>query len=146
KGLPLAYDKDLQEDKAPLLDAQRAVTSALEACAGMIATARFRPERMRAALEAGELTATDGAEWLVKQASPCPGAQEPLGRMARTVPQQARRLADLSSRELQAFHPAFAGARRLFDPLRSLAARDLPGGPAPKRVRAEVRRWRRALS
>ncbi|WP_373044413.1 argininosuccinate lyase [Vulgatibacter sp.] len=146
KGLPLAYNKDLQEDKEPVLDAHRTLLASFDATAGMIATARFREERMAAALERGEPCATDAAEWLVAQGVPFREAHEIVGRMARETRDAGRRLAELSEAELVAYHPAFGGAPAIFDPRRSLAARDLPGGPAPKRVAAEVRRWKRVLA
>jgi argininosuccinate lyase len=145
KGLPLAYNKDLQEDKEPVLDAHATLLASFDAMAGMVETARFREDRMEAALERGEPCATDAAEWLVSRGVPFREAHERVGQMAREVRDAGRRLAELTQDELVAYHPAFAGAPSLFDPRRSLEARDLPGGPAPKRVRAEVRRWKRAL-
>lgn len=146
KGLPLAYNKDLQEDKEPVLDAHRTLLTAFDASAGMIATAKFRTDRMEAALERGEPCATDAAEWLVSCGVPFREAHEVVGAMARQVRDAGRRLADLSEEELASFHEAFRGAPAIFDPRRSLEARDLPGGPAPKRVAAEVARWKRHLS
>ena len=146
KGLPLAYNKDLQEDKEPVLDAHRTLLASFDAVAGMMATARFREDRMAAALERGEPCATDAAEWLVSQGVPFREAHEIVGRMAREARDAGRRLAELSEAELVRYHRAFAGAPAIFDPRRSLAARDLPGGPAPRRVAAEVRRWKRLLA
>lgn len=146
KGLPLAYNKDLQEDKEPLLDAHRTLLASFDAMTGTIATARFRRERMAAALERGEPCATDAAEWLVAQGVPFREAHEVVGRMARQTRDAGRRMADLSEEELVAHHPAFAGAPAIFDPMRSLEARNLPGGPAPARVRAEVGRWKKRLA
>lgn len=146
KGLPLAYNKDLQEDKEPVLDAHRTLLASFDAMAGTIATATFRTERMAEALERGEPCATDAAEWLVSRGVPFREAHEIVGRMAREARIAGRRLAELSEEELAAYHPAFAGAPPIFDPMRSLRARDLPGGPAPRRVAAEVRRWKRLLA
>lgn len=145
KGLPLAYNKDLQEDKEPLLDARRTLLDSCGALAPMIATARFRPEAMAAALERGEPCATDAVEFLVAEGMPFRKAHELLGAMARSVREEGRRLADLGPEELAGWHPALAEAKGLFDPARSVRARNLVGGPAPRRVAAEVKRWKRLL-
>ncbi len=146
KGLPLAYNKDLQEDKRPALDALETLVASFDACAGMVATSTFREERLLAALTEGELTATDAAEHLVTKGVPFREAHEIVGRMVRACRAGGRRLADLSPAELAAFHEAFRGAKRLFDPVASLDRRAVVGAPAPKRVRAEVARWERELS
>jgi argininosuccinate lyase len=145
KGLPLAYNKDLQEDKEPLLDAHQTLLATFSAMAGMMATATFLPEPMELALEKGEPCATDAVEFLVRCELPFREAHEIVGRMARDVRLAGRKLADLSDEELRAYHPALEGARDIFDPRISVEQRTLIGGPAPTRVRAEVRRWRRLL-
>ena len=144
KGLPLAYDKDLQEDKRPAFDAAETLTSASGALAGLVGTARFVPERLRAALAEGDLCATDAAEALVAAGVPFRAAHELLGAMVRDARAKGLRLADLPADARSAYHPALA-AEGLFDPERSLARRDVVGGPAPARVREEVRRWRERL-
>jgi argininosuccinate lyase len=145
KGLPLAYDKDLQEDKRPALDAWETLVAAAGALAGLVGTARFLPERLRAALEDGEPCATDAAEHLVAAGVPFRRAHELVGTMVREARERGLRLADLPAEVLSAYHPALAAAEGLFDPERSLARRDVIGGPAPVRVREEVRRWRERL-
>ncbi len=83
KGLPLAYNRDLQEDKEPLFDAVDQVRLALGALTGMIATATFVPERMQAAADAPELAATDLAEWLVERGMPFRDAHAVVGTVVR---------------------------------------------------------------
>lgn len=146
KGLPLAYNKDLQEDKKPALEALQDLTQSFAACAGMMETLTFREERLRAALEEGELTATDAAEHLVQRGVPFREAHELVGRMVRDVRTTGRRLADLMPAELLAYHEAFRGARALFDPVASLSRRTLVGAPAPRRVAAEVKRWQKRFA
>ncbi len=112
KNLPLAYNRDLQEDKRPLLGAPRMLGETLEALAGAVETARFQPERMRAALEGGESLATDAAEYLVDRGVPFREAHEAVGKAA-----------------------AFATRERA-EALRALARRvaHLPPGVRPRRV------------
>jgi argininosuccinate lyase len=146
KGLPLAYNRDLQEDKRPLLGAPRMLVETLEALAGAVETARFRADRMREALEGGEALATDAAELLVERGVPFREAHEAVGQAAAFAAAAGRGLASLTVAEWRRFHPRFDRAvLRCFDPVRSVARRDLPGGPAPRRVAAELRRWEKAL-
>jgi len=146
KSLPLAYNRDLQEDKRPLLGAPRMLVETLDALAGAVETARFQPERMRAALEGGESLATDAAEWLVERGVPFREAHEAVGKAAAFASSSGRPLSGLSVAEWRRFHRRFdRGVLRCFDPERSVARRDLPGGPAPRRVAAELRRWEKLL-
>jgi argininosuccinate lyase len=146
KSLPLAYNRDLQEDKRPLLGAPRMLVETLDALSGAIETARFQPERMRAALEGGEALATDAAEWLVERGVPFREAHEAVGKAAAFASGAGRPLSGLSVAEWRGFHRLFdRGVLRCFDPERSVARRDLPGGPAPRRVAAELRRWEKLL-
>ena len=146
KNLPLAYNRDLQEDKRPLLGAPRMLVETLEALAGAVETARFDSARMREALEGGETLATDAAEYLVERGVPFREAHEAVGKAAAFATQVGQSLASLSLAQWRSFHPRFdRGVSRCFDPERSLARRDLPGGPAPRRVAAEISRWEKEL-
>jgi argininosuccinate lyase len=118
----------------------------LDALAGAVETARFREDRMREALEGGEALATDAAELLVERGVPFREAHEAVGRAAAFASAAGRGLASLTVAEWRRFHRLFDRAvLRCFDPERSVARRDLPGGPAPRRVAAELRRWEKAL-
>jgi argininosuccinate lyase len=146
KSLPLAYNRDLQEDKRPLLGAPRMLVETLDALSGAVETASFQPDRMRAALEGGESLATDAAEWLVERGVPFREAHEAVGKAAAFAAGAGRPLSGLSVAQWRSFHPRFdRGVLRCFDPGRSVARRDLPGGPAPRRVAAELKRWERLL-
>ncbi|HET8723546.1 MAG TPA: argininosuccinate lyase [Anaeromyxobacteraceae bacterium] len=146
KNLPLAYNRDMQEDKRPLLGAPRMLVETLAALEGAVATAAFRADAMRAALEGGEALATDAAEWLVERGVPFREAHEAVGRAAAFAAGAGRPLSSLGVAEWRRFHSRFdRGVLRCFDPERSVARRDLPGGPAPRRVAAEIRRWEKAL-
>jgi len=146
KGLPLSYNRDLQEDKRPLLDAPEALVLSADALAGAVETAEFHAERMAEALGSGEALATDAAEWLVERGVPFREAHEAVGKASAHAVRQGRALAALTADEWKQFHPRFdAGVLACFDARKSLARRELPGAPGPKQVRAELRRWRQAL-
>src|SRR5512142_2418957 len=95
KNLPLSYNRDLQEDKRPLLDAPQALVLSLDAMAGAIETARFEGARMREALESGEALATDAAEYLVEEGVPFREAHEAVGAAAAHASRAGKPLAGL---------------------------------------------------
>ena len=146
KGLPLSYNRDLQEDKRPLLDAPAALVLSADALAGAIETGTFHRERMEEALGSGEALATDAAEYLVERGVPFREAHEAVGKAAAFAVRQGRPMASLTAQEWRGFHRRFEkDVLRCFDARRSLARRELPGAPGPRQVRAELRRWRKAL-
>jgi len=146
KGLPLSYNRDLQEDKRPLLGAPKALVETLEALAGAIATARFDARRMAEALGGGESLATDAAELLVGAGVPFREAHEAVGKAAQYASAAGRTLESLSAAEWRRFHPRFgAGLTPSFDPKESLARREIPGAPGPREVARQIRRWEREL-
>ena len=136
KGLPLAYAKDLQDDKAPLFDAHDLLSLSLGAMAGMIAELRFSPERMRAAAAAGHSTATDLADWLVAKAGvPFREAHHIVGQAVAAADAKGVGLADLGLEELKAIDPRIeAPAIDRLSVERSVASRTSSGGTAPERV------------
>jgi len=145
KGLPLAYDGDLQEHRVPLYDAA-AVTPALETLALVVNGLRFDREAMRRATERGMLTATDLADHLARRGVPFREAHEIVGRLVRDRLAQKRDLADVTIGELRAVDPRFdESAVSETDVSRSLASRSSPGGTAPERVRAAIEEARTAL-
>jgi len=146
KNLALSYNRDLQEDKRPLLDGPKALCLTLDAMAGLVETARFQVERLRQALGGGETLATDAAEYLVEKGVPFRAAHEAVGAAAAWADRQGKPLSGLTPEEWRRFHKAFGkDVVRCFDPERSLSRRELPGGPGPRRVRREVERWEVAL-
>jgi argininosuccinate lyase len=146
KGLPLSYNRDLQEDKRPLLSGPDALALTAGALAGAVETATFHADRMEEALGSGEALATDAAEYLVERGVPFREAHEAVGKAARWAARAGRQLSGLSAAEWKGFHPRFErDVLRCFDPRRSLRRRDLPGAPAPRRVRAETARWETRL-
>ncbi len=149
KGLPLAYSKDLQEDKPPLFAAHDRLTLSLAAMAGMIADLEFVPEKMRAAAAAGQATATDLADWLAGHAGvPFREAHHIAGRAVAAADAADRALDQLTLAELQAVDSRIAAevlARLSVEA--SVASRTSAGGTAPIRVAeaiAEVRAARRS--
>ena len=146
KGLPLSYNRDLQEDKRPLLGGPEALCLTADGLAGAVATATFHAARMAEALGGGEALATDAAEYLVERGVPFREAHEAVGKAARLAGRLGKPLSALTVAEWQGIHRRFGpDVRRCFDARRSLRRRELPGGPGPKAVRAELRRWERAL-
>jgi argininosuccinate lyase len=135
KGLPLAYNRDLQEDKEPVIDSVDQLLVLLPAFTGMIATLRFDTARMAALAPAGFSMATDLAEWLVRQGVPFRVAHEVAGACVRACEQRGIELQDLSDDELAAVSPHLTPAvRSVLDVTGSLASRDGRGGTAPVRV------------
>jgi argininosuccinate lyase len=136
KGLPLTYNRDLQEDKEPLLDSARTLADSLEVTAGALATLRVNVEKMRAAAEDPLLLATDLAEALVRAGVPFREAHEAVGKVVAHCIAAKRDLRLLSRDELRGFHAAFpAGSGELLALERALEERALPGGTARARVR-----------
>jgi argininosuccinate lyase len=146
KGLPLSYNRDLQEDKRPLLGGPEALVLTADAVAGAVETATFHAERMEEALGSGEALATDAAEYLVERGVPFREAHEAVGEAAAFSAREGRPMARLTAAEWATFHRRFEeDVLRCFDARRSLKRRELPGAPGPRAVRAELRRWEKAL-
>ena len=139
KGLPLTYNRDLQEDKEPIFDSAATLRDSLEVMAGALATLRVRTARMREAASDPMLLATDLAEVLVRRDVPFREAHEAVGRVVGHCVEKDLDLRSLSREDLRAFHPAFpASAAELLDLERAVEARDLPGGTARVRVAAAL--------
>ncbi len=141
KGLPLAYNKDLQETQEPLYDAVETLESSLQVARGMIATLVFDVPRLRAAIDSGYLVATELADYLVTKGVPFREAHDVAGHLVRTASARGVELAALSLDELRAGHPAFdADVASWLDPVRAVDRRDVPGGPARAQVLAALDR------
>jgi argininosuccinate lyase len=145
KGLPLAYGKDMQEDKVPVFEAVDALELCLAATAGMVRDMQPHRERMRATAEHGFATATDLADWLVRAAGlPFRRAHHATGKIVRRAEALGCTLAELPLAELQAVEPAITAAvYDMLDPARSVASRTSFGGTAPEQVRAAAREARK---
>jgi argininosuccinate lyase len=131
KGLPLTYNRDLQEDKEPLFDSAATLRDCLAVMAGALATLRVDGERMRTAADDPMLLATDLAEALVREGVAFRQAHEAVGRVVAHCLEKDLDLRRLSLEDLRAFHPAFAApASELLSLERALEARSLVGGTA----------------
>ena len=146
KGLPLAYAKDLQDDKPPVFDAHDLLELSLAAMAGMIADLEFVPAKMRSAAAAGHATATDLADWLVREADvPFREAHHIAGRAVAVAEALGKSLDDLTLAELQAVDQRVTDAAiACLSVESSVASRTSAGGTAPVRVREAVAAARRA--
>ncbi len=140
KGLPLAYSKDMQDDKPPVFEAYDLLALSLAAMTGMVETLTFVPDRMATAAGAGFSTATDLADWLVREAQiPFREAHHITGRAVKAAEAAGTGLADLPLVDLQAIDSRIDA--RVFDVLtvaKSVASRTSFGGTAPDRVRAAI--------
>jgi argininosuccinate lyase len=139
KGLPFAYNRDLQEDKEPVFDSVDTLTILLPAVSGMVETLTFDTERMRAAAPSGHALATDVAEWLVRQGVPFREAHEIAGGCVRVCDEKSLELWDLSDDALLAISPALTpSVRDVLSVDGALAARSAYGGTAPVRVAEQL--------
>ena len=140
KGLPYAYDRDLQEDKEALFDSLDTARACVRMFRGMMASARFRTDRMEAACVGGFLEATDVAEYLVKKGLPFRKAHEVAALVVRDcIAAGQRSVAERTLEELRARSPLFeSDLFRAILPTECAAARSLPGGPAPAAVMAQI--------
>jgi len=148
KGLPLAYSKDMQEDKEQVFDAADALMLALAAMEGMVRDLAPNEAALRAAAASGFSTATDLADWLVRSLGlPFREAHHVTGTLVRRAEERGVDLPDLTLEEMQAAHPGIsAEVYRVLGVDNSVASRASYGGTAPVRVRAQVRRWQEALA
>ena len=146
KGLPLTYNRDLQEDKEPVFDATTTLRECLEVLAGALATLRVRTDRMREAASDPMLLATDLAEDLVREGVPFREAHEVVGRIVAHCVRNEVDLRTLSREVLRDFHPAFsASAGELLSLEGALERRDRVGQTARVRVAEALETARREV-
>ncbi|WP_374471000.1 argininosuccinate lyase [Phenylobacterium sp.] len=148
KGLPLTYSKDMQEDKLPTFEAFDALELSLRAMAGMVADLEPATDRMAAAAGAGFSTATDLADWLVRELNlPFRDAHHVTGAAVKRAEQLGCDLPGLPLSELEALDPRItAGVYEVLTPQASAASRKSYGGTAPDQVRAQIQRWKELLA
>jgi argininosuccinate lyase len=148
KGLPLAYGKDMQEDKEPVFEAFDALELSLKAMAGMVADLRPDRERMAVAAGAGYSTATDLADWLVRRLDlPFRQAHHVAGAAVRRAEALDVDLAALPIAELQGLEPRITpDVYEVLTPQASVASRSSYGGTAPDQVRRQIAQWKERLS
>jgi argininosuccinate lyase len=147
KGLPLCYNRDLQEDKEPVFDAADTLGSSLEILAEMFAAARWDKRRMAAAADDALLVATDWADYLVRKGLPFREAHEVVGKLVGLSVKRGVSLRELTLPDLRAANRLFReDALQVLDAKRSLQARTAEGAPSPRRVAARLVWWRRHLA
>ena len=134
KGLPLAYNRDLQEDKEGLFDTVDTLISTLQVFAGMIETSKVKADKMAAALDKGYLLATDIADYLVKKGDTFRHAHTVVGKLVSWAIEKGKSFHEISLDEYKDFSPLFEDDVYLITLEKSLAARNNPGGTAPAQV------------
>jgi len=139
KGLPMTYNRDLQEDKEPLFDTAETVTASVRVFTGMLSHVTFNRDRMYEKVSAGFSTATDLAEYLVTRGIPFRQAHGIVGRIVRYALDRGKDLKALSLSEFQNFYPGFdEGVYVLLTPEYSVKARKTPGGTAHDTVTGRI--------
>jgi argininosuccinate lyase len=147
KGLPLAYNRDLQEDKEPVFDAVDTLHLLLPAFTGMMATLEFDTDRLESLAPQGFSLATDIAEWLVRQGVPFRVAHEVAGECVRVCEERGIELGELTDADFATISPDLTpGVRSVLTVAGSLASRSAFGGTAPSRVGEQLERLRSARS
>jgi argininosuccinate lyase len=147
KGLPLAYSKDMQEDKEQVFDAAENLELAIAAMTGMVADMTVNIDNMKKAAGSGYSTATDLADWLVRELGlPFREAHHVTGRVVALAEKNACDLSAIPLDQLQAIHPGITA--KVYDVVTveaSVASRKSYGGTAPDRVREQIALWRGRL-
>jgi len=139
KGLPLAYNRDLQEDKEPVFDSVQTLEVLLPAFTGMVTSMRFNVERMAELAPQGFSLATDVADWLVRQRLPFREAHEVSGALVQFCEQNGLELHEPTDEQYLAISPHLtAGVRDVLTVTGSLASRDAAGGTAPSQVAKQL--------
>lgn len=139
KGLPLAYNRDLQEDKQPLFETVDVLLSTLDVLAAMVPELQVNTDRAAKAAEGGGyLLATDVADYLVRKGVPFRDAHQAVAELVRFAESQTKPLNALTLEEYRGFSPEFQEDILALDVQSSIAARDVPGGTAPNRVKSAL--------
>jgi len=139
KGLPLTYNKDMQEDKECLFDARDTLVKSLMVFTAMLSTCTFRADNMARSAEGGFTNATDAADYLVKKGMTFRDAHAVIGRLVLYCVKDNKGLLDLSLEELRSFSDLFEEDIFVACSMRAcVTLRDVPGGPAPNRVRETI--------
>ena len=147
KGIPLAYNKDMQEDKEAFFDARDTLVKGLTVFTAMLRTCTFRREVMERGASGGFTNATDAADYMVKHGVAFRDAHEVVGRLVAHCLNENKALLDLTLEELKAFHPVFEAD--VFDDLSMLSCvqkRRIPGAPAPDMVQMAIDLGRKRMA
>ena len=146
KGLPLAYNRDLQEDKPPLFDSFETVAACLELAIPIVEQSELRRESIASRLDQGYLDATTLMEALMKQGIPQRTAHHLVGALVGTAQKQNKRLADLTDAEFKAAHPSISSTiREVLGVEKAVQAYQSYGSSSPTEVGSQIARWREQL-
>jgi argininosuccinate lyase len=146
KGLPLTYNRDLQEDKPPVFDSLETLLISLEVLRETLRGVKLKPERCAAAVADPLLLATDLADYLVRKGVPFRDAHHAVGSVVALAAQERVPLNELSLEQVRGVNAAFGPDwSEVFDLGRALRARERTGMPGPKQVATQIARWRREL-
>ncbi|HZR18326.1 MAG TPA: argininosuccinate lyase [Verrucomicrobiae bacterium] len=146
KGLPMTYNRDLQEDKERLFDSADTVRAAVRLCAGMIEATSVNRQACLAAARDPALLATDLADYLVLKGLPFRQAHQVVGALVGLAERDGKGLDHLSLEELRSVEKRFGpDARKIFNLKQAMGRRKMIGAPGTREVRAQVARWRRRL-
>jgi argininosuccinate lyase len=146
KGLPLAYNRDLQEDKAALFEAYDTVSASLELAAVLVRDSQFRRDAIAAKLEDGFPDATTLMEFLIGQGMPMRSAHEAVGKLVRLCEERGCRLADLPAEEYERIRPGLgSGVYKVLGVANALAAFRSAGSTAPAEVDKQIALWKKRI-
>jgi argininosuccinate lyase len=147
KGLPMTYNRDLQEDKEPLFDSADTVRATTRLMAAMIQNTSVNEKNCRRAACDPALLATDLADWLVRKGMPFRHAHQVVGAAVAVAEKRGKPLNRLTLKELRKIDALFdADALTVFDLNKALARRNLVGAPAPRQIAGQLARWRKILA
>ena len=146
KGLPMTYNRDLQEDKERLFDTVDTVRATVRLLGAMLQHTRANREVCRAAASDPALLATDLADYLVRQGLPFRQAHHAVGALVAASERMGKRLNQLTSAEMQLIEKKFGpDALKVFDLQQALARRNLPGAPGTREVKRQLSKWKKLL-
>ena len=145
KSLPLAYNRDMQEDKEGLFDTVDTLQTSLEVFAGLVKTIKINTERISQAMKTDYMLATDLADYLVKKGMPFREAHGVVAKLSKYALSKGRNLQELGRKEYKKFSTLFGGDVYKITPESSVAARNVAGGTAPKQVGKALRRAKRLI-
>jgi len=145
KSLPLAYNRDMQEDKEGLFDAVDTLQASLEVFAGMVKTIKVETERIAQAMKADYILATDLADYLVKKGMPFRKAHGVIAKLSEYAVSKGKNFRELGRKEYRNFSVLFGGDVYSITAESSVAARNVVGGTSPQQVGKALRRARKLV-
>ena len=146
KALPLAYNRDMQEDKQGLFDSVDVLLSSLEVFTGMVKTLKIKPKNIARSLQLGYILATDLADYLVKKGETFRTAHEIVARLVNYAEEKGKTFEQIKSGEFKQFSPLFGRDVGSVTIKSSLASRNITGGTAPNQVTKALSAARKAVT